>query len=177
MTTFIKLKDGYWGVKVDGDDLTRLDLSPRTNVAGLRATAVKRDGTTKEVVLVAPVRVDTRRGFAVFSIEETRKASAYRPSSRGYQRASGEQASRASQSAPYDLAPAPMQANDLTMTRVNEVQRATAWTRDYYTAAPAEPVAEVQAKLESTSADDLAALFSQLLAQPSNLDPESKLLR
>jgi hypothetical protein len=100
MVTFIKLKsNGMWGVKVAGSG----NIATARPGAGFVVT--KRDGSTTQVTLAAKEDSRTDLGYEVWSIVETRPAGR----SRGYypraRRASGEQASFASQSAPYDLAP------------------------------------------------------------------------
>jgi hypothetical protein len=103
MVTFIKLKsNGYWGVKVAGEEL-------RSAAPGVVFQVTKRSGETKAVTLVALQEGESRvrdLGYQVWSIAETRPAGAYR-GGRGAYRPRGEQASFASQNAPYELADQP----------------------------------------------------------------------
>jgi len=171
--TFCSLPSGEWGVRVTG-------LAADVLQAGLVLTATKRNGDTKDVTLAGVVFA--KADAVVCRITDTRPVGR----SRGYygrSRPRGEQAPYASQNAPYDLAPPFTKTNDLAMTRAYEARRAQAQglsfdAGDVYiqtTLEPVVPVAEVQSKVEAAGADDLAALFSSLLAQPSNLDPESTL--
>lgn len=92
--TFCKLKNGMWGVKVETGPGGRVE-------PGTRLLVTKRDGTTKEVT-VSGVQVEKPLGVWTCEIVETKPAYGGRPYYRG--RSRGEQASLASQTAPYELA-------------------------------------------------------------------------
>lgn len=155
MVTFIKLKsDGYWGVKVAGDEL-------RSAAPGVVFQVTKRSGETKAVTLVALQEGESRvrdLGYQVWSIAETRPASAYR-GGRGAYRPRGEQASFASQNAPYELA-------DLRRDETQNPYEALA-TRANDPRRPVPTVEETQAAMLTNQAaldEDPAETFKRLLA-------------
>lgn len=96
--TFCRLQDGVWGVR-----LARVDETERAPFPGALVDVTKRDGTTKTCTLVSRENDGVVRGapFEVWRIAEEKRAYA----GRRYRLRRVEQASLASQTAPYALAP------------------------------------------------------------------------
>ena len=94
--TFCKLQNGNWGVRVVGDVVSVVE--------GMTLDVTKRSGEVKTVTIARIEARTTIRGreHVTCSIVETRPARGYYP--RGGYRSRGEQASLASQTAPYELA-------------------------------------------------------------------------
>jgi hypothetical protein len=150
MVTFIKLKsNGMWGVKVAGAG----NIATAQPGAGFVVT--KRDGTTTQVTLAAKEDARADLGYEVWSIVETRPAGR----SRGYyprSRASGEQASFASQNAPYDLA----SVYD-TLMRYDVKITPGAYERDQLRMAAAD--ADLAPEVVAAEQEDPALVFQRLL--------------
>jgi hypothetical protein len=159
MVSFIKLKsNGMWGVKIAGEDL-------KTAAPGSVVSVLKRDGTAKAATLVALQDAESRMrdlGYQVWSIAEARPAGRYYPKTRSR----GEQASFASQNAPYDLAPS-RAAEDLSRAfpvytkAEGEYVPKSAYERDQLRMAEAD--ADLAPEVVKAEAEDPALVFQRLL--------------
>jgi hypothetical protein len=161
--SFKKLDDGNWGICCAADN-----IPPGTEV-----DVTKANGDVKRVVVAAYVGA-TRYGTHLYSITETRPARVYRPRAR---KSSGEQASLASQTRPYELAEPkqewPKQAN-------GDLQWATRRFANMYqlradARADQSSVDTVQQAMGLQPETLRSDLFGGLLGKPSNLSPDSKL--